>query len=408
MLSFSTAGAQENNGSSISVSGTDVVLTDANTVSVYFQLHVGESVVDKKHSIVIRPALKGIEGQSDLPVIIVRGTRAKVVDENRAMIAAGIGTEGRYVTANGTVLDYSAKIPWQEWMRGSQLVLGGINAGRGTATEVNIGVVAGDLLANAGAEPAPPADIPVVRTTGQQNAVLTNGAATVGDELAARFTFVEQIEKYNQARSVTSIDALFDYNMPLVFGTATTKIDDEVSRFVEMTRLGALYIEFDRGSNMPDRELGTNNRMLVNLISSIRAFDDAPNAKVARVVVVGFSAPEGSANETETLAVDRAGVVRDFITANSRLDPEVIDIYNGSVDWVTLRALVAESNMSDKYKVLDIIDNVPAWGNTQDKGRMAYLMELGNGTVFRYLRENFFPKLRQTGAYVKIYYENLQ
>jgi hypothetical protein len=405
VLPFATAGAQQNSGNSISVSGTEVVLTDDNSVSVAFKLHVGEGVVEKNRSIVIRPALKGVDGQSELPVVIVRGARARIVDENRAMIAAGVNSEGRYVTANNAVLDYYAKIPRQEWMIGSQLVLSGINAGRGTATEVNIGVVANDLLLGAPVETAPP---PVVPPVVEKNAVLSNGSATVGDELAARFTFVEPVEKYNLALSTTSIDALFDYNMPLVFGTATTKSDDEVSRFVEMTRQGALYIEFDRGSDMVGRELGSNNRMLVDLISSIRVLDAAQTVKIVRVVVVGFSAPEGSADETETLALERAGVVRDFMTANSRLDPEVIDTYNGSVDWVTLRTLVAESNMSDKYKVLDIIDNVPAWGSTQGKGRMAYLTELGNGTVFRYIRENFFPKLRQTGAYVKIYYENVQ
>jgi hypothetical protein len=150
--------------------------------------------------------------------------------------------------------------------------------------------------------------------------------------------------------------------------------------------------------------------MLVDLISSIRVLNTAPNVRVAQVVVVGFSAPEGSAGskENETLAIERAGVARDFITANSTLAPEVISIYNGSMDWVTLRALVAESNMREKYKVLDIIDNIPAWGSTQTKGRMAHLMELGGGAAFRYIRDNFFPRLRQTGAYVKVYYENTQ
>ncbi len=86
----------------------------------------------------------------------------------------------------------------------------------------------------------------------------------------------------------------------------------------------------------------------------------------------------------------------------------MISVYNGAVDWVTLRALVSESNMPDKYKVLDIIDNVPAWGNARNRGRLDHLMALNNGEVFNYIRENFFPQLRQTGAYVKVYYENVQ
>jgi hypothetical protein len=159
---------------------------------------------------------------------------------------------------------------------------------------------------------------------------------------------------------------------------------------------------------MVDRSVGQNNNMLVDLISAIRVLDSSPQTRIAQIVVVGFSAPEGSIDEKETLAMERAGAARDFLTANSRIDPSVISVYNGSVDWVTLRALVSESNMPDKYKVLDLIDNVSAWGNTRDKDRMAYLQELNNGDAFLYIRENFFPQLRQTGAYVKVYYENIQ
>ena len=412
-LSPSIAASQPKGGKSISVQSTEITLTDANTVGVAFQLHVGEEVAAKNRSMIIRPLLIGGEGQSELPVIIVRGARAKVADENRALSGAGIDSEERYVIANGTVLDYWAQIPWQEWMNGSQLIFNGLNTGNKNATEVNIGVVAENLLTGHYA----PTYASAAGTTGrsaisgqatQAMPPIPAHVATVGDELSARFTFVEPVARYYEARNINTIDALFDYNMPLAFGTATIKQDDDMSRFLEMTRLGALHIEFDRGSTTVVRELGKNNRMLVDLISSIRVLGNSPDVKIAQVVAVGFSAPEESADEKETLALERAGVARDFITANSHLDPNVISIYNGSVDWVTLRALVAESNMSAKYNVLDIIDNIPAWGRTQDKGRMARLMELDNGAAFRYIRENFFPKLRQTGAYIKIYYENMR
>jgi hypothetical protein len=414
-LTFTAANAQQPDANNISVQGTEVTLTDADKVAVAFQLHVGGSVADKKRSMVIRPVLQRGDSRSDLPVVIVRGARVKGIDENRAMSAAGINSEGHYVTSNGTVLDYRAEIPWQEWMSGSQLVFEGINAGKGKVTEVNIGVVASDLLAAVAPTPAPAPAAVAAQTAaastnrpGTREIVSSPGALTVGDELAARFAFVEPVERYNEARVASSLDAVFDYNMPLIFGSATTKQDDEVSRFVEMTRLGALYVRFDTGSNMVGRDVGQNNEMLVDLISTIRVLNAAPNVRIAQVVVVGFSAPEGSegsVDEKQTLAAERAAVVRDFITANSTIDPGVISTYNGSMDWVTLRALVAESSMRDKYKVLDVIDNIPAWGSTKTQGRMAHLMELGGGTAFRYISENFFPKLRQTGAYVKVYYE---
>jgi hypothetical protein len=412
-LTLFAARSPQNDGNSVSVTETRVTLADANTVSVDFRLHVGEGVTARNRSMVIRPVLKGVEGQVELLPIVIRGERAKASSEIRAMTLAGVNPEGRYVTGNGTVLEYHAQVQWEEWMAGSQLVFNGLNVGTGKPTEVLIGKVAEDLLMEQAAmyaDQAPsaavaPGTLPA-SVHGTPSAPVP--ALTVGDELASRFTFIEPVINYNAARNLSSIDAVFDYNMPLVFGTAVAKQDDEVSRFIEMTRLGALNIKFDRGSNMVARELGQNNQMLVDLISSIRVLDENPTTRVAQVVVVGFSAPEGASDEKETLAVERAGVVRDFLTANSRIDPGTISTYNGSVDWATLRALVAESNMSDKYKVLDIIDNVPAWGSTQDKGRMDYLMALEGGSPFRYIRENFFPQLRQTGAYIKVYYENIQ
>jgi hypothetical protein len=233
---------------------------------------------------------------------------------------------------------------------------------------------------------------------------------TIGDELAARFTFVEPASRFARARQASSMDVVFDYNMPLVFGTGAVQQNDnsDVSRFVDMTRDGAVYFKFQRGSSVMDRDLGENNTMYVDLISAIRVLSANPETRIAQIIVVGFSAPEGVFDEKETLAMERAGVARDFLTANSRVDPDVISIYNGSVDWVTLRDLVSESNMPEKYKVLEIIDNVPAWDASRKQSRLGRIMELNGGDVFSYMRQYFFPQLRQTGAYVKVYYENVQ
>ena len=420
-LSVSTAGLPQEDGNSVSVLGTEVIRTGGGTVSIVFQLQVGDGVTARNRSLIIRPLLSGNGGERELPPIVIRGDKARATDENRAMDAAGVNAEGRYVTGVGTILEYFAEVPWQEWMRGSRLVFNGINAGKGGATEVNIGVVAENLLPGqagslyasdallaASTLEAPKGNYVLAAQAAEQVPPASPRPVSVGDELAARFTFVEPGIKYITARDSSSSAAVFDYNMPLILGTATPPVqEDDVSKFVEMTRQGAVRIEFARGSGIVDRALGENNKMMVELVSSIMVIESTPGLRVSQVVVVGFSAPE-AADEKETLAIERAEGIRDLLTANSKINPAVINIYNGSVDWATLRALIAESNMLEKYKVLEIIDNVPAWGSTLEKDRMTWLMELGGGEPFRYIRENFFPQLRQTGAYVKVYYENIQ
>ena len=485
-LTLSAARSSQNDGKNVSVTGTEVVRTDNNTVAVSFQVNLGDEVTAKNRSLIIRPVLMGADGQSELPPIIVRGSRSKVADETAAMSALGMDAGGHYLTSNGNTLEYWASIPWQNWMSGSQLVFSGLNTGKGSATEVNIGTVADNLLTEPFAGPVTLAQAPVQQAPVQapvyapapvqqapvqapvyapapvqqqpsavwsapQNSQVViqrpldtqvqdqgvvyqrpmpsyastrdyspvkgyydiperqhrNG--TIGDELAARFPFVEPVAKFNRAREASSMDVVFDYNMPLVFGTGTPQEESDESRFVDMTREGAVYFKFERGSSIMDRDLGENNRMYVDLLSTINIIDTSPDTRIAQIVVVGFSAPEGVLDEKETLAMERAGVARDFLTANyPRIDPNVISIYNGSVDWATLRVLVSESNMPEKYKVLEIIDNVPAWATSRKHSRLGRLMDLNDGDVFAYMRQNFFPQLRQTGAYVKVYYENVQ
>jgi outer membrane protein OmpA-like peptidoglycan-associated protein len=380
------------------------------------------------------------------------------------------GRQTPYYMTPGNTVPYSESFPRQPWMNDCELVLEGINVSASEATEVSIGTVANNLLRpsaapQASAErvvaartsapapvvqaPAPVAQKPAqvaevaevsleepqilvqvpsqaadsIREPVEERVVLRDyspwegyysetttpmvAQGSTGDELAVKFSFVEPVVNFEAARAASTGGELFDYNMPLFFGTETTSAQSDTKKFIEMTREGAVYVRFDVGSSSISRATGENNRMLVDLISSIRALEQSSDTRIARVVVAGFSAPEGTFEENERLAMERASVVRNFLTANSAIAPDLISTYNGSVDWGILRSLVAESDMEDKYTVLDIIDNTPERDFSRNKGRLGRLMSLGDGKAYRYMRQNFFPLLRQTGAYVKVYYENV-
>jgi len=503
--------APQNGDKNLSASDTEVVRLGDGSVIITFKLEAGDRVTARNRSLVVRPSLAGGGSTLELPPIVIRGDRARVAAENLAMTSAGINSEGGFVSTNGSVTEYRATVPWQDWMEGASLELSGLNAGPGDITEVTIGTVADNLLlgpayteladlpyapvqtalaptfyerssvqeppvqtpvlaplqSEVSATPAtPPAVQPAPEAPRQSRFVwpeprvepetaeptvvqrqltpttdapqdrgavvqrrMTSGTprdyspergfynaperarntGTVADELAARFTFLEPVAKFNRARSSAVNEVVaFDYNMPLVFGTATAQTESDASRFVEMTRQGAVYFRFERGSSEMSRDLGENNTMYVDLISSILVLNSNPSTRISRIVVVGFSSPEGQLEEKETLAMERASVARDFVVANSRVDPSLVSIYNGSVDWVTLRELVSASNMPEKYTVLEILDNAPTWNASRRGSRLGRLMALNDGEVFNYMRRNFFPQMRQTGAYVKVYYENVR
>lgn len=376
------------------------VVRQGEAVVVTFSLHVGEKVTADNRSLIVVPRLEGTGGEAVLTPIVIRGVRARVSNETQAMEAAGIRAGEPFYAANGQRLDYRTTLAWQNWMRGSQLLLSGVNAGSGKATQVEIGRVADNLLLSG------TVSTPAYAESTVKSPITSAGGQSVGDELAARFTFVEPVAEFNRASQAAG-EALFNYDMPLTLGTADARQESETDRFIEMTRDGALSVRFQRGSNVVSRDLDENNRMLVDLISSIRGIEAASNVKIARVVVVGFSSPDGTLDENNRLALRRAEAIRDFLTANSGIQPEAIGVYSGAIDWDTLRESVAESTMPEKYRILDILDNTPVWDSATNRGRMGELMSLNDGASYRYIVEHFFPKLRQAGAWVKVYYENL-
>ena len=156
---------------------------------------------------------------------------------------------------------------------------------------------------------------------------------------------------------------------------------------------------------MVDPSYRDNAATLDNLISTIREIERSSDSRVVRVVIAGFASPEGTAEVNDRLARERAEAIRSYLTENSAISNDQVDLYNGSVDWHGLRMMVAASNMPDRDKVLDIIDNTPVWDAGRNTGRHGELMRLSGGVPYRYMLRDFFPDLRNA-AYIRAYYEN--
>ena len=180
---------------------------------------------------------------------------------------------------------------------------------------------------------------------------------------------------------------------------------DDPERFIEQHREGSLWVTFRQGARMVEPSYRDNAATLDNLISTIREIERSSDSRVARVVIAGFASPEGTVAVNDRLARERAEAIRSYLTENSAISNDQVDLYNGSVDWHGLRMMVAASNMPDRDKVLDIIDNTPVWDAGRNTGRHGELMRLSGGVPYRYMLRNFFPDLRNA-AYIRAYYEN--
>lgn len=373
-------------GNKHSVTTKDVELTrTGERVKVTFTVEVGRKAAKAGYNLVLNPVIYKGNDNLHLPAVIVQGGKARVAIE-RYRLAAGkhaYRQEPVFVRPGGSV-KYSTDIPYEEWMTGAQLTLSGVSVGCCSSTEAELGVIAGNIL-NQGRVAETPAAVP---------------APTTGDVLAGQYEFVAAAVPEQKSSSP------FDYNMPLHMGKGVTAVrQNEVERFIADHRDGAISIYFRQGSSVIDRDYSTNNKNLVELISVIRTLVASGNSKIARIVIVGFASPEGSLAVNDRLAWERAVALKNLLTSNSSIDPMMVNIFNGSVDWIGLRDLVARSDMYRKHRIIDIIDHMPIWDAQNNRGRHGELMRLDGGDPYRFMMREFFPKLRQA-TYIKVFYEN--
>ena len=332
----------------------DVKVTHSNgSVSVTFTISAGRKATGSDYNLVVRPVLQNGDNRLQLSPVVIFGKKAQATRERHSLNGGGAydGTGQSYSgMSNGQSLRYGATFPYEQWMPGSRLVFEGVSVGCCSSREVLIGTMADNLLAApAEEEPqyaqAPPAP-PVPRYP----------------------SFVRPVSQYQ--------DGLFD-------------------------RTGAISVHFRQGRTDIDPGLFNNGWTLSQILASIREIQSSGVHRVARIVVAGFASPEGTAAINHRLGRDRGRVIKDYIVGNTGMDPNLVGTYNGEVDWSGLREMVRNSNMQDRYRVLDIIDNTPAWGT----GRLEALKRLSGGVPYSYMYRNYFPLLRQA-AYIKVYYDD--
>jgi hypothetical protein len=366
LLACAFAVSAQNDNKGLTITNHQVVVSDT-CLDFSFDVEVGSRAARGGNMLIYRPWLADSTSRWSLPEIVVESRRSRIADE-RALWVSGeeikFDDNARFVE-NGDTFRYTATIARQDWMSGAQLLAETIEVGC-CSSEVNpAGLLAmmPDFLPE-----------PVVI----EKPVILVPAPTTGEMLADALPWVMPVEE-------------FDSNLPKVM------FDDD--------REGALTVYFNVNRFNLDPTVKGNENILDQLMTVIQTLDDAPDSGVAEIVIGGFASPEGTFALNDRLGYNRAATLREYIAANSNLDPDIIHIYNGAEDWAGLRAMVEASDMPQKQEVLDAIDNVPIWDAESGKGREAVIHAIDNGWAYRYMLDNFFPELRKA-AYIKVFYEN--
>lgn len=138
---------------------------------------------------------------------------------------------------------------------------------------------------------------------------------------------------------------------------------------------------------LPEHEL--NREAWHAFVSEIDSLSANSGNTVLGITVTGYSSPEGSYQSNDVIAKRRALALKSFLETKYNSTQVEIRTEWVAEDWDRLAEVVRASDMDDKYKILDIIENVDVF-----KGRENRLKTLSGGRPWNYMLKEFFPKLR--------------
>lgn len=340
------------------------------TVKIDFAAKVAPKAIKRNHALVFIPVIENDGYRQSLSPVVIQGKGSKIARQRREWVAKQVvGYDNAVYAKNGETITLTSTVPFQKWMLGSDLIFESVEGGCCSYDKLNDVLYAENILERQEPEPV----VVVVEKEPEWIPV------SIADSLSTAFTFVVPLSE-------------FDENEPF-------KIYDE-------ERESSLVVYFRVAKHNIDAAYMGNAHTLSNLTAAINMIMDAKDSKVDRIVVAGFASPEGSFELNDRLAFERAVSVKKYLMETTGARDNQIMVYNGSVDWRGLRAMIVRSNLPEKRQILSIIDNTPIWDSKKQVGRLGELMRFNDGKTYRYLLNEYFPYLRN-GAFIKVYYENV-
>lgn len=154
---------------------------------------------------------------------------------------------------------------------------------------------------------------------------------------------------------------------------------------------GSANLDFRIGSYEIDRNFKNNASQLTDINATLARVTGNPNATVNKISIVGYASPDGSYQVNQRLAMVRAESLQGYIKSFNSFPTSVYSVDWVAEDWAGLKSMVEGSGLpsADRNLVVDIINNDES---PVDKQMM--MMDLPGG-LYRYLYDNFYPRLRR-------------
>lgn len=317
-------------------------------------------VASSTQAVKLTPFISCDDRRYDLPSIIINGKRrAPYYRREQYLSKPAYNICYKAVTQIGAEqqLFYKIAIPFQSWMANASLYLAQKETGKSKEVEIKT-------------------------EKWMMSCVDASSLITGGDEKA----YLTRRAKEKEYTLIIS-DSL----------NTSSKVD--IPKMIDAS--GSSEVIFRQGVSDVSNMIANNTSKLKELAEIV----SDSSFSIKKIRIIAMCSPEGTYYFNEALANARAQALRKYLCSNYQLCND--SLYQLQVipeDWDSLAKLVSESSFPNKEEVLEIIQTVPVFS-----GREKKIMELHNGTPYRYMYRYLFPLLRRAEVqidYIKSELEN--
>ncbi len=153
---------------------------------------------------------------------------------------------------------------------------------------------------------------------------------------------------------------------------------------------GSAYLDYPQNRTQIIPDYRDNRKELAKIRATLDEIRNNPAYEITGIYLTGYASPEGTYEQNEKLSRGRTLERRNYLLDRYPLRKDLYHMDWVAEDWTGLKKMITQFGMPDKDRVLYIINTVGIF-----EGREKQLMDLNNGTPYRYMMKEFFPKLRR-------------
>lgn len=152
------------------------------------------------------------------------------------------------------------------------------------------------------------------------------------------------------------------------------------------------YVHFRINESSLDENYNNNKVALSQLTQRISEIISTQEYEISKISITGYASPDGPIRINQPLSEKRAEALRQYVLQHTNVPASLIEAYGAGENWKELRIMIEKSNLTQKEKILHIIDQ-SSMGEEPDKA----LKELPDNT-YRVILEQYYPRLRNAST----------